>query len=119
VLVTPRLVFGLFTSDLQVAAAAAEVALLAVVAMVPLIFAVNPGGVLRAADDTRTVLVASVAGDAFLVPWPGSWPSTSSWACAASCSPGWLRPGLPRRQLVALPKRQLAHEHGVRISTAT
>ncbi len=49
-------------------AAATEVALLAVVALVPLVVALNLGGVLRAAGDTRTVLVASLAGDAFLVP---------------------------------------------------
>ena len=43
-------------------------ALLAVVALVPLVFAINLGGVLRAAGDTRTVLVASVAGDLGLRP---------------------------------------------------
>jgi Na+-driven multidrug efflux pump len=35
---------------------------------VALVFALNLGGVLRAAGDTRTVLVASLTGDAFLVP---------------------------------------------------
>ncbi len=68
VLLVPDLVFALFTPDPLVVAAAAEVALLAVVALVPLVFALNLGGVLRAAGDTRTVLVASLAGDAFLVP---------------------------------------------------
>ena len=50
-------------------------ALLAGVPLVPVLlvpdlvfFALNLGGVLRAAGDTRTVLVASLAGDAFLVP---------------------------------------------------
>lgn len=68
VLLAPGLVFGLFTPDPRVVATASSVALLAVVALVPLVFAINLGGVLRAAGDTRTVLVASVAGDAFLVP---------------------------------------------------
>ena len=68
VLLAPGLVFGLFTPDPEVVAAASSVAVLAVVALVPLVFAINLGGVLRAAGDTRTVLVASVAGDAFLVP---------------------------------------------------
>jgi multidrug resistance protein, MATE family len=68
VLLAPDAVFGLFTPDPRVVAAATSVILLAVVALVPLVFALNLGGVLRAAGDTRTVLVASVAGDAFLVP---------------------------------------------------
>ena len=62
VLLVPERVFALFTLDPLVVAAATEVALLAVVALVPLGFALNLGGVLRAAGDTRTVLVASLTG---------------------------------------------------------
>jgi putative MATE family efflux protein len=67
-LVVPDLAFGLFTPDPPVVAVAASVIGLSVIATVPLVFALNLGGVLRAAGDTRTVLVASVAGDAVLVP---------------------------------------------------
>jgi Na+-driven multidrug efflux pump len=68
VVVAPELMFGMFTPDPRVATAAASAALLAVIATVPLVFALNLGGVLRAAGDTRTVLAASLSGDAFLVP---------------------------------------------------
>jgi Na+-driven multidrug efflux pump len=67
-LVAPDRAFGLFTPDPRVVAVAASVIGLSVIATVPLVFALNLGGVLRAAGDTRTVLVASVAGDAVLVP---------------------------------------------------
>ena len=66
----------------------------------------GPGRGLRAAGDTRTVLVASLAGDAFLVPLAWLLGLTlSASACAPHARLGGLRPGLLRRQLVALPHR--------------
>jgi multidrug resistance protein, MATE family len=71
-LARPDLVFGLLTADPQVIAAAVKTTPLAVLGLTPLLFSMNLTGVLRAAGDTRTVMIASLAGD-YLVLVPLAW----------------------------------------------
>ncbi len=67
VLLMPAVVFRLVTNDPAVISTATSAVLLAVVSLAPIVAAVNLGGVLRAAGDSRTVMLASLLADLFLV----------------------------------------------------
>jgi multidrug resistance protein, MATE family len=72
VVLVPELVFGLFTPDPAVLSLAVETSLVAILWVPPMILALGLSGLLRAAGDTRTVMVAALAGN-YLVLVPLAW----------------------------------------------
>ena len=68
-LLVPGTIYGLLTPDRAVINVAVGATLVAILGLIPLVFALNLAGVLRAAGDNRTVMTASLVGDyAVLVP---------------------------------------------------
>ncbi|GAA4208702.1 hypothetical protein GCM10022252_74220 [Streptosporangium oxazolinicum] len=63
---------GLFTASAEVATLAWQVVPLALLSLAPMVWAMAYGSFLRAHGDTRSVMIANVAGD-YLVLIPLSW----------------------------------------------
>jgi len=72
VLTGPHLVFGLFTTDVHVLGAAASASLAAVLGLLPLAYVFSLVGLLRAAGESRRVMLASFTAD-FLLLIPLAW----------------------------------------------
>ncbi|MGH3753409.1 MAG: MATE family efflux transporter [Pseudonocardiaceae bacterium] len=68
-LLLPTAIYSLLSPDRAVVGVAADATHLAILSLVPLLFALNLTGVLRAAGDNRTIVKAMIVGDyAVLVP---------------------------------------------------
>lgn len=66
-LITPASVLGLFTGDGRVVGQASAATLAALLGLIPMAFAFSLSGLLRAAGDSRWVMVASVGSDVVLL----------------------------------------------------
>lgn len=91
VLIFPETLFGLFTDDGRVVAEAADAAYLLPAITVLMALGMAPAGVLRAAGDTRGILLASTIADylvrlplAWLLIWPAGLGLAGYWAVRAA-----------------------------------